>query len=59
MEKAFWDALMESMKKDQPDFSWALKLIKEVRDQLHELSPQQWRKEITEAIDVDTLSEVL
>lgn len=58
MEKAFWDALLESMKQDQPDFSWVLKLIREVRDQLYELSPQKWRKEIVEAIDVDALSEV-
>ncbi|KAK4747667.1 hypothetical protein SAY87_014253 [Trapa incisa] len=57
MERAFWDALMESMEQDQPDFSWVLKLIKEVKDQLYELSPQKWRKDIEEAIDVDSLSE--
>ncbi|KAH7524969.1 hypothetical protein FEM48_Zijuj06G0175600 [Ziziphus jujuba var. spinosa] len=34
MEKAFWDGVMESMKEDDSDFSWILKLLKEVRDEL-------------------------
>ncbi|KDP26977.1 hypothetical protein JCGZ_22197 [Jatropha curcas] len=59
MEKAFWDSVTESIKEDDPDFSWVLKLMKEVRDELCEMSPQSWRQEIVETIDVDILSQVL
>lgn len=59
MERAFWDCVMESVKQDEPDFSWILKLIKEVRDELCEMSPQSWRQEIIENIDVDILSQVV
>ncbi|CAK7344781.1 unnamed protein product [Dovyalis caffra] len=59
MENAFWDGIIESMKPDEPDFSWFLKLMKEVRDELCEMSPQSWRQEIVETIDVDILSQML
>lgn len=58
MEKAFWDGITESMQQDEPDLSWVLKLMKEVRDELCEMSPQSWREEIVETIDVDILSQV-
>ncbi|XP_023636199.1 uncharacterized protein LOC17883095 isoform X2 [Capsella rubella] len=59
MEKAFWDGVMESMKQSQPDFSWVLKLMKEVRDELCEISPKDWRQEIIQTIDTDVLSQLL
>ncbi|EEF40590.1 conserved hypothetical protein [Ricinus communis] len=59
MEKAFWEGIMESIEQDEPDFSWILKLVKEVRDELCEMSPQNWREEIVKAIHVDRLSHVL
>ncbi|KAJ8759526.1 hypothetical protein K2173_007143 [Erythroxylum novogranatense] len=59
IEKAFWDGVLESMKNDEPDFSWVLKRMKEVRDELYEMSPQPWRKEISETIDVDILEQML
>ncbi|KAE8056180.1 hypothetical protein FH972_012973 [Carpinus fangiana] len=59
MEKAFWDGIMESMKQEEPDFSWVLKLMKEVRDELCEMSPQSWKQEIVDAIDIDILSKTL
>ncbi|XP_050208723.1 uncharacterized protein LOC126659468 isoform X2 [Mercurialis annua] len=59
MENAFWNGVMESIKQDKPDFSWILKLMKEVRDDLCEMSPQSWRQEIVETVDVDGLSQVL
>lgn len=58
MEKAFWDAVMDSMKQDKPDFSWIIKLIKEVRDELCEMSPQSWRQEIVGTIDIEILTQV-
>ena len=58
MEKAFWDGIMDSLKQDEPDCSWVLKLMKEVRDELCEMSPQSWRQEIVETIDIDILSQV-
>ncbi|KAA8538697.1 hypothetical protein F0562_028322 [Nyssa sinensis] len=59
MEKAFWNGIMESMKQDEPDYNWVLKLTKEVRDELCEISPSSWRQEIVETIDIDILSQVL
>lgn len=59
MEKAFWDGIRESVEQDEPDYSWVLKLMKEIRDELCEMSPSSWRQEIVRTIDVDTLSEVL
>lgn len=59
MEKAFWDGIMESLKQEHSDFSWVLKLMTEVRDELCEISPGSWRQEITEMIDIDILSQVL
>lgn len=59
MEKAFWDGIMESMKQEQPDYSWVLKLMTEVRDELCEMSPRSWRQEITDVIDIEILSQVL
>ncbi|XP_019089834.1 PREDICTED: uncharacterized protein LOC104719650 isoform X2 [Camelina sativa] len=59
MEKAFWDGVMESMKQSQPDFSWVIKLMNEVRDELSEISPKDWRQEIVQTIDTDVLSQLL
>lgn len=58
MEKAFWDGVMESMKEDDSDFSWILKLLKEVRDELCGISPRSWKEEIVETLDIDILSQV-
>ncbi|KAM3308326.1 putative protein isoform X1 [Capsicum chacoense] len=59
MEKAFWDGVMQSLNQDNPDFSWVLKLMKEVQNELCEMSPPSWRQEIVETIDIDILSQVL
>lgn len=59
MEKAFWDGVIDSMKKNEPDYSWVLKLIKEVQDELCKMSPSSWRQDIVETIDIDILSQVL
>ncbi|GAB4844762.1 hypothetical protein Ancab_038151 [Ancistrocladus abbreviatus] len=59
MEKAFWDGIVESVNREQPDFNWVLKLMTEVRDELCEMSPNSWRQEIVDAIDIDILSQVL
>nr|GMC89731.1 T-complex protein 11-like protein [Ipomoea batatas] len=58
MEKAFWDNIMESMK-DKPNYSCIVDLMKEARDELCNVAPQSWRHDITEAIDLDILFQVL
>lgn len=58
MEKAFWDSVMESMKNDGPRYSRVVDLMREARDELCSLAPQSWRQEISEAIDIDILSQV-
>ncbi|KAL6961961.1 hypothetical protein U1Q18_036920 [Sarracenia purpurea var. burkii] len=57
MERAFWDGIMETMKQDEPDCDWVLKLMKEVQNELCEMSPSSWRQEIVETINVDILSQ--
>ncbi|KAL4279481.1 hypothetical protein GQ457_03G002880 [Hibiscus cannabinus] len=59
MEKAFWDGIMESMRQDEPDFDRVIELVREVRDEICELAPPSWREEITDAIDLEILSQVL
>ncbi|OVA10934.1 T-complex 11 [Macleaya cordata] len=59
MEKAFWDAITESMRHDDPNYGRIVELMKEVRDELCEIAPQKWRQEILDAIDLEILSEVL
>ncbi|GMI74531.1 hypothetical protein like AT1G22930 [Hibiscus trionum] len=59
MEKAFWDRIMESMQQDEPDFDRVIELVREVRDEICELVPRSWREEITDAIDLEILSQVL
>lgn len=57
MEKAFWDNIMESMK-DKPNYSCIVDLMREARDELCNVAPQSWRRDITEAIDLDILFQV-
>uniref|UniRef100_A0A3Q7GYK2 T-complex protein 11 n=1 Tax=Solanum lycopersicum TaxID=4081 RepID=A0A3Q7GYK2_SOLLC len=59
MEEAFWDGVMQSLSQDNPDFSWVLKLMKEVQNELCEMSPPSWRQEIVETVDINILSQVL
>ncbi|KAA8536558.1 hypothetical protein F0562_029036 [Nyssa sinensis] len=58
MEKAFWDGIIESMKQE-PNYDRVVELMREVRDEICEMAPQSWKQEITEAIDLDILSQVL
>nr|GMD74111.1 uncharacterized protein LOC109175489 [Ipomoea batatas] len=58
MDKAFWDGVIDSMKQNEPDYSWVLKLIKEVQDELCKMSPS-CRQDIVEKIDIDILSQML
>lgn len=59
MEEAFWDGVMQSLNQHNPDFSWVLKLMKEVQNELCEMSPPSWRQEIVETVDINILSQVL
>jgi hypothetical protein len=59
MEKAFWDGIMESMKQDDPDYERVIQLMREVRDEICEIAPQSWKQQITDAIDIDVLSQVV
>ncbi|XP_050375565.1 uncharacterized protein LOC126793164 isoform X2 [Argentina anserina] len=59
MEKAFWDDIMESVNQENPNYDRVIQLLEEVRDEICTMSPQSWKQEIVEAIDVDILSQVL
>lgn len=59
MEKAFWDGIMEALNKEEPDYGRIVSLVKEVRDELCEMSPQSWKQEILESIDLEILSQVI
>ncbi|GLT42740.1 hypothetical protein SLA2020_167260 [Shorea laevis] len=59
MEKAFWDSILESLRQDEPNFDHVIQLVGEVRDEICEMAPQSWKEEITEALDLEILSQVL
>ncbi|XVF01150.1 hypothetical protein REPUB_Repub04eG0063600 [Reevesia pubescens] len=59
MEMAFWDGIMESIRQDEPNYDRVIELVREVRDEISEMAPQSWREEITDAIDLEILSQVL
>ena len=59
MEKAFWDGIMESVRQDEPNYDRVIELVREVRDEICEMAPWSWREEITDAIDLEILSQVL
>ncbi|KAF5190555.1 T-complex protein [Thalictrum thalictroides] len=59
MEKAFWNGIAESLKRDEPDYGRIVELVKEVRDELSEMAPRSWKQNIYEVIDLDILSQVM
>lgn len=59
MHKAFWDSVMESLKQEEPNYDRVLQLVREVHDELCNMAPGSWKQEITEAFDIDFLSQVL
>jgi hypothetical protein len=59
MEKAFWDGIIESMKQDDPDYDRVIQLMTEVRDELCEIAPQSLKQEVTDAVDIEVLSQVI
>lgn len=59
MEKAFWDSILESLKRDDPDYDRVVQLVREMRDELCQMAPDSWRQMIVESIDLDILSQVL
>lgn len=59
MENAFWDGMLESMKQDDPDYDRIVQLVRELRDEICEMAPQNWKQEIIDAIDIDIFSQVV
>ena len=59
MENAFWDSIMESMNSDNPNYDLVVQLLREVRDEICQMAPENWRQMIVEAIDLDILSQVV
>jgi hypothetical protein len=58
MEKAYWDAVADSLRGDMPDYSHLINLVKEVKETLHELAPMRWKDEISKNINLEALSQV-
>lgn len=59
MEKAFWDNILESLKRDDSDYDQVVQLMREMRDELCLMAPNSWRQMIIESIDLDILSQVV
>lgn len=59
MEKAFWDGVVESIEGNDPQYDRVVQLMMEMRDEICDIAPQSWKEEITEAIDLDILSQVV
>lgn len=58
MEKAFWDGVIESVRKEEPNYTRVVELMREVRDEICAMAPPTWRQEILEAIDLEILAQV-
>lgn len=58
MEKAFWDGVIESVRKEEPNYTRVVELMREVRDEICAMAPPTWRQEILEAIDLEILTQV-
>lgn len=58
MKKAYWDGIVESVKKDKSNYSRVVELMREVSDEICAMAPLSWRQEIIEAIDLEILTEV-
>ncbi|GKG00064.1 T-complex protein 11, partial [Tanacetum coccineum] len=54
MEKAFWDGISDSVQQEKYDH--VVVLMKEVRNELCEMSPKTRKQDILEVIDLDILS---
>lgn len=59
LQKAFWDGIIESVEQNEPNFGRIIELLREVRDEISGMAPESWKEEISEAIDLDILSQVL
>ncbi|XP_022867788.1 uncharacterized protein LOC111387460 [Olea europaea var. sylvestris] len=59
LKKAYWDGVMDSVKKDKSNYSRVVELTREVSDEISAMAPKSWRQEIIEAIDLNILTEVL
>lgn len=58
MKKAFWDAILESVEHNKPNYIQICGLVREVRDEICAMAPESWKQEIFESIDLDILSQV-
>lgn len=58
LKKAYWDGVMDSVKKDKSNYSRVVELTREVSDEISAMAPKSWRQEIIEAIDLNILTEV-
>lgn len=56
MGRAFWDGISDSIQQEKYDH--VVVLMKEVRDELCEMSSKSRKQEILEVIDLDILSQV-
>ncbi|KAJ7968051.1 T-complex 11 [Quillaja saponaria] len=59
MEKAFWDGIMESVNQESANFDRVVQLMREVRDEISEMAPRNWKEDIFGAIDLEIFSQVL
>ncbi|KAJ7946605.1 T-complex 11 [Quillaja saponaria] len=59
MEKAFWDGIMESINQESVNFDRIVQLMREVRDEIFEMAPENWKEDIFGAIDLEIFSQVL
>jgi hypothetical protein len=59
IENAFWDSITESMKQNEPKYDQIVELMGEIRDEIISISPESWKQEINEALDLDLLSQLL
>ncbi|KAJ7298580.1 hypothetical protein O6H91_Y539400 [Diphasiastrum complanatum] len=57
--QAFWDSVLDCLVKDPPDYERVVSLVREIRDDLASLIPEDWKQELWECLDLEILCQVL
>lgn len=58
MERAFWDTIAEGLSQSPPQYERVVGLVAEVRQELEALSPEGWKAELRECMDLELLAQV-
>lgn len=59
MENAFWDNIASGLAQEPTDYKRVVDLVGEVRKELEELVPANWKDELRESMDLELITQIL